>query len=436
MVGFAFAQTKDHEIDSFMRAANHAHFFNGTVLVARHDSILVQKGYGYRDVEKKISHDSLSIFQIGSLSKSFTAICIMQQLEQGHLRLSDTLGYYFPFYKNGAQVTIEQLLTHTGGIWEYSQDPDFMASIYTGHFTETAFWKLINDKPLDFSPGTKFHYSNTGYMILGYLLEKVTGRSYWQLVREGIFQKAGMYTSGFDFAGLKSRYRCVGYETIFENPIQPAQIVDSSYSFAAGAIYSTTGDLYRYSKALLEGRLITHASMEKAFKPVLQNYGYGWTIEFPAGKRAVFHGGAIPGFLTLMSMLPDEHSCIILISNNRDQESNLQECYTSLLKILMNDPYVLPRLAVPLPVDNLVEYTGNYELVDNKKFQGHLTLQDGQLMLQWNTDKIEKVFSEKKDLFFITTYDLQLTFTRGQSGSINGFTAHTAGKSFIYQKMN
>lgn len=429
------AQTTPQVLDSFMRAAAHAHIFNGTVLVARHDSILLEKGYGCRDAEKHILHDSLSVFQIGSLTKSFTATCILQQAELGHLHLSDTLGQYFPAYKTGAGVTIEQVLNHTGGIWEYSNDHAFMASIYTGHFTEDAFWKMVANKPLDFTPGTKFGYSNTGYMILGYLLQKVTGRTYWDLVREGIFDKAGMSSSGFNFAGLKNNNRSIGYESIYNLPALQAEIVDSSYSFSAGSIYSTVGDLYKYNKALLEGRLISAASMKKAFTPVLQNYGLGWTIEYPAGKRAVFHQGAIPGFLTLMSMLPDDKSCIILMSNAQDWQTDMQRCYIELFKILINQPYVMPRLAISLPADSLNIYTGSYELKDNKAFKGRLFIKDKHLFLQWNEDKPEQLYAEKNDFFFITSYDMQLAFTRDSAGKITGFTAYVGDKQFVYQKL-
>ena len=429
-------QSLTQQLDSFMRASYGAHAFNGMAFVARHDSILLQKGYGYRDAEKQVLHDSLSLFQIGDLSKSFTAICILQLKEQGRLKLSDKLSRYFPFYQYGDQVTIENLLTHTGGIWECSKDAAFMTTIYSGHLTETAFWELVGNKPLDFKPGTEFSYSNTGYMILGYLLEKVTGRTYWQVVREGIFRKAGMRSSGFDFAGSNSRYRSVGYEALFANPRDPARTVDSSYSFAAGAIYSTVGDLYRYNKALQAGKLISPASMKKAFTPVLQQYGYGWSIDSVPPMRVIEHQGSTPGFLSILAMVPETKTCIILLSNSRDQDVSLPDTYMGLLKMLMGWPYVLPRLAIPLGTDSLVAYTGDYELTDNRSFKGHITLQDGQLQLQWNTVKPEELFAEKQDFFFVKTYDMQLAFTRNGAGKITGFTAHMGNKAFVYQKVS
>ena len=435
LAGASSGQSITQQLDSFMQASNHAHTFNGMVLVARNDSILLQKGYGYRDAQKQIPHDSSSLFQIGSLSKSFTAICILQLQEQGRLRLSDKLSRYFPFYKIGSEVTIENLLSHTGGIWEYSKDDAFMNSIYSGHLTQAAFWELVGKKPLDFTPGTEFSYSNTGYMMLGYLIEKVTGRTYWQVVREGIFNKAGMRSSGFDFAGSNPRYRSVGYEVLFTKPQEPARIVDSSYSFAAGAIYSSVGDLYRYSKALLSGKLINAATMNKAFTPVLKNYGYGWTIDSIPGMRVVEHQGGIPGFLTILAMVPENKTTIILLSNSSDPGVALPVTYMDLVKVLMGWSYVLPRLAVDVAPDSLAAYTGDYASVDNKTFIGHFTMWYDHLQVQWNKDDPQELFAEKKDSFFLKLYDAQLVFVRNAAGKVTGFTAHVGKKSFVYQRV-
>lgn len=245
-----------------------------------------------------------------------------------------------------------------------------------------------------------------------------------------------MRYSGFDFAGSKSPSRSVGFDAIFTQPTQPARIVDSSYSFAAGAIYSTVGDLYRYNKALQAGKLISPDSMKKAFTPVLQQYGYGWSIDSVPGMRVIEHQGAIPGFLTIMAMIPETQTCIILLSNSRDPDVVIPDTYMGLLKVLMGWPYVLPRLAIQLAADSLMAYKGDYELTDNKSFKGHLTLEEGQLLLQWNTNKPEDLFAERQDSFFIKSYDLQLVFTRNTAGKISGFTAYSGGKSYVYQKIN
>jgi hypothetical protein len=173
--------------------------------------------------------------------------------------------------------------------------------------------------------------------------------------------------------------------------------------------------------------------MKKAFTPVLQQYGYGWSIDSISGMRVIEHQGSTPGFLSILAMVPETKTCIILLSNSRDVF--LPDTYMGLLKVLMGWPYVLPRLAMPVVADSLVTYTGDYELTDNKSFKGHITLQDGQLQLQWNTDKLEELFAEKQDFFFVKTYDMQLAFARNGAGKITGFTAHVGKKSFVYQRI-
>lgn len=429
------AQPVSERINEYLVAAQRAGLLNGAALVSKGDTILWQHGYGFKDLDKKAIADSSSLFQIGSLTKSFTSTLIFQLQEQGLLQLTDKLEKFFPFYTVGAKVTIEQLLAHTGGIYEYSRDSVFMASIYSGHFSQDAFWKLIGNKPLDFAPGSKYSYSNCGYVILGYVAEKVTGKSYWQLIREGIFEKAGMVHSGFDFIKTPKLYRATGYKCMHCQPPQIERIVDSTYTGGAGSIYTTSADLYRFSRALLSGKLISTTTLAKAFTPVLQNYAYGWATQEILGKQTVMHEGAIPGFLTLMALIPADQYCIVLLTNNRDRKTDLRRCYIDLFKILYNQPYVLPRIPVTLPQELLADYAGDFELVDNPSFKGYIRVDNGHFLLSWNKDKPGELFAEKKDFFFSDTYDMQLSFSRDSNGKVNGFTAYSAGKSFVYRRI-
>jgi CubicO group peptidase (beta-lactamase class C family) len=177
------AQTTAEKLEEYMDATYKAKLFNGVVLAARNDSILLAKGYGWRDYENRIPHDTNSIFRIASVTKPFTAVVILYLQEHGQLKLTDNVSKYFPEYKFGGKITIKNLLTHTSGIIEYSNQDKFFEELAYKPYTQKDFWKFIKDEPLDFEPNSEYNYSNSNYFILGYLIEKITSKPYEQNVR-------------------------------------------------------------------------------------------------------------------------------------------------------------------------------------------------------------------------------------------------------------
>ena len=207
------AQTTAERLEEYMDAAYKAKLFNGVVLASRNDSILLAKGYGWRDYENRIPHDTNSLFRIGSVTKPFTAVVILYLQEHNKLKLTDKISKYFPAYTYGSKITIKNLLTHTSGIIEYSNQDRFFEEIAYKPYTQKDFWKYISNKPLNFEPDAEYEYSNSNYFILGYLIEKVTGKPYEQNVREIIFNKAGMAHSGLT-------------GPIYEVPIKPLATIN------------------------------------------------------------------------------------------------------------------------------------------------------------------------------------------------------------------
>ena len=250
-------QSTPEKLDTFMTAAYRAHEFNGVVLVARNDSILLSKGYGWRNFENKIPHDVNSIFQVGSVTKTFTATLILFLQEHGKLDINEYVSKYFPGYKYSDKIKIKNLLTHTSGIFNYTSD-----KLYDPQksFSHEDFWTILNSKSLEFEPDSKYEYSNANYFLLGLLIEKITGKSYEQNIKEIIFQKAGMKHSGFDFANLSSPYKTVGYDIDKDGKHLRSIIADSSGTYAAGSLYTTIGDLYLWYKALKENLIISESS--------------------------------------------------------------------------------------------------------------------------------------------------------------------------------
>ena len=431
IVHFSFAQ--GDKLDALIEAYAKLYKFNGSALVAKNGNILLNKGYGYRNATDKVANNEQTIFQLGSVTKQFTSAVILKLQEEKKLSVSDKLSKYFPGYPKGDSITIEQLLTHTSGIYNYTNDGKFMANEVTKPSNREMMMALFKDKPLDFSPGTNWSYSNSGYSLLGYIIEAVTKQSYEQAVRKYIFTPLRMTHSGFDFTHLKSNEKAIGYFKLNDKEKEEAPIVDSSVSFSAGAIYSTTGDLYLWHEALQKNNILSREQQEKAYTPVKNRYGYGWSIDSIEGKRRVSHGGGIHGFITTIARVPEDDICIVLLSNASN--TTLGEISKSIFTILYGKEYELPkeRTEIKLPEEKLKEYEGEYEL--NKDLHVVISLKDGALVATPTGQKTETLYVEKEDLLFVKSQDIQLEFTRNEKKEIDGFILHQGGAKMPCKKI-
>ena len=427
---FSFAQ--GDKLDTLMSAYAKLHKFNGAALVAKNGVILLNKGYGYRNAENRVANNEQTIFQLGSVTKQFTSAVILKLQEEKKLSVSDKLSKYFPDYPKGDSITIEHLLTHTSGIYNYTNDANFMSNEVTKSASREKIMALFKDKPLDFSPGTGWNYSNSGYSLLGYIIEAVTKKPYYQAVRKYIFTPLHMTHSGFDFTHLKKKEKATGYFSLEGKNPAIAPIVDSSVSFSAGAIYSTVGDLYLWHKALQKNTVLSKAQQEKAYTPVKNKYGYGWGIDSIDGKRSVSHGGGIHGFITEISRVPEDDVCVILLSNASDPLGDISK---NIFAILYGKEYVLPkeRIVMKLPEEKLKQYEGEYEL--NKNLHVIINLKDGELIAIPTGQRPEVLYAEKEDFLFLQSQDIQLEFTRNEKKEIDGFILHQGGAKIPCKKI-
>ncbi len=427
---FSFAQ--GDKLDTLMSAYAKLHKFNGAALVAKNGVILLNKGYGYRNAENKVANNEQTIFQLGSVTKQFTSAVILKLQEEKKLSVSDKLSKYFPGYPKGDSITIEHLLTHTSGIYNYTNDANFMSNEVTKSASREKIMALFKDKPLDFSPGTNWNYSNSGYSLLGYIIEAVTKKPYYQAVRKYIFTPLHMTHSGFDFTHLKKKEKATGYFSLDGNKPAIAPIVDSSVSFSAGAIYSTVGDLYLWHKALQKNTVLSKVQQEKAYTPVKNKYGYGWGIDSIEGKRSVSHGGGIHGFITEISRVPEDDVCVILLSIASDPLGDISK---NIFAILYGKEYVLPkeRIVMKLPEEKLKQYEGEYEL--NKNLHVIINLKDGELIAIPTGQRPEVLYAEKEDFLFLQSQDIQLEFTRNEKKEVDGFILHQGGQKIPCKKI-
>jgi hypothetical protein len=294
----------------------------------------------------------------------------------------------------------------------------------------------------DFPPGSGWRYSNTGYAVLGYIIQRVSGMSYWQAVRTYIFTPLQMKESGFDFEHHTTSNKAVGYDVLNDTASQPATITDSTVPFAAGAIYSTVTDMYKWHKALQANQLVNSKLMEKAYTPSLQhNYGYGWQIDSVFGKKMVSHSGGITGFGSNFARIPADDVCIVLLSNKSGATFEVMNITRKLLAVLYNQPYAIPvkRISVTLPVDSLKKYTGAYE-IPGIHLELTIYVQDGLLVVQPKRDGNPGPTSIMMAMDSTHFYDrrdeeIEVSFTKDGAGKVTGFTLIMQGTPYNARKI-
>jgi CubicO group peptidase (beta-lactamase class C family) len=309
--------------DAYIRSEAATHLFQGAVLVGIDGKIVFEKAYGPADEEWDVPNTPKTKFRIASLTKEFTAACVLILQERGLLHVQEPISKYLadvpPAWKG---VTIHQLLTHTAGVPNPNYSSKQYANIQRTGATPKDLVALVGDQPLDFTPATKWNYSNTGYILLGMLIEKLSGQSYAEFLRSNIFQPLGMNDSGYDRETDILKGRASGYQ-IKDGRLANADFIDMSIPFSAGGIYSTVEDMFRWNEALTHpGKLLSADSLNQMFTEYPeaihqgQHYGYGVVISRQKfGRLLYYHGGGVEGFSSSLQRYPNDQVCIVILSN-------------------------------------------------------------------------------------------------------------------------
>lgn len=413
----ARSQDLSAKIDELLTAYNNQYKFNGTALVALKGKILLEKGYGWKNKKDSTTADANTIYQIGSVTKQFTAAIVMKLQEQGKLSVHDKLSKYFPDFPKGDSITIHHLLTHTSGIYNYTNDGRFMNTDAVKPQTHEKMLSLFKDKPLDFSPGSKFSYSNSGYTLLGYIIEKVTGKSWESNMYQYILGPLKMTHSGFDFVALRSKDKATGYFFLDAKAQQPATVVDSSVAYAAGSLYSTVGDLYKWERSLYTNKLLKTTSWEKVYTPFLGKYAYGWIVDSLHNRKIIWHNGGIYGFNAHLLRFPAEELVIILLANRPTPA--LTTIANSIGALVFGLPYEVPRQkqAITLSESQLQPYVGEYRLSPDVTVA--VRLKEGKLLTQITGQPEFELFAEKEDSFFLKVVEATVLFEKGTDGKVS-----------------
>lgn len=397
--------------------------FMGAVLVAKGGTVLLSKGYGSANLEWEIPNAPDTKFRLGSITKQFTAAAILLLEERGKLSTSDPIKKHMPDAPVAWDgITIHHLLTHTSGIPNFTALKEFAALKGTATTVDKSI-AVFRDKPLDFPAGEKMAYSNSGYMVLGHVIEKLSGGTYEAFVQANIFTPLAMTDSGYDSNTRLIARRAEGYQP-GPGGFVNAGYVHMSVPHAAGALYSTTGDLLKWERGLFGGKVISAASLAKMLTPDKNNYAYGVGVQTTNGRKVVSHGGSIDGFNTAMSHYPESGFTVIVLAN---VNSITPELIASQLGLIAHgDTVRLPteRREIPLPAV-AASYAGVYEFTPAVTMT--ITHKGSQMFAQLTGQGAIEIYAESEREFFLKLVDAQISFG-GDGGAISYLVLHQNGR--------
>ncbi len=388
------------KIEEYMQAYTESWPFSGQVLVAQKGEILFTECYGIANREYDIPVTSETKFCIASMTKSFTATAVMILLQRGQISLNEPLRKYVPEYpKVGDEITIHHLLSHTSGIADYALLPNFKEKYEKLRFTETEFIDLFKNEPMDFPTGTSWMYSNSNYYLLGVIIQRVSGQSFEDFLRENIFEPLGMKNTGVNHNRLILPNRATGYE------LNGAKLVNGLYAemdneSATGGIYTTVHDLYLFDRALYSDQLLTREMVELMLTEHGDRYGYGWDVEESFGRKRVGHNGGFNGFASHIYRYPKDEICMIFLSNFVFQA--VWALGDPLAAIIFGEEYKMPKRPERVEVDTSVyqNYIGVYESSYLPGDSLTVSTDDGKLYFQLNQDDKFEVIPITQDLLF------------------------------------
>jgi D-alanyl-D-alanine carboxypeptidase len=363
-----------------------------SIAVIRGRDTLVMKGYGMADIENEVPATPLTVYRIGSVTKQFTSVAIMQLVEQGKLSLDDDVTKYVPNAPtHGRHVLVRHLLNHTSGIPSYTDVGPEFGRVMRLDLAKDSLIASVKDDSLQFEPGSHFYYNNTGYFLLGMIIERVTGKPYGEYLHDVLFAPNGLTSTVYCSVMPLIKHRAQGYEG------RPTGLVNAPYismdlPYAAGSLCSTVGDLAAWTRLLHSGKLVKQSSLAAMTTPAKltsgrpMQYGFGLFMDTVGTHRRIHHGGGINGFISELAYYPDDSLTVVVLSNTAPAPSD--EVAENLARVAFGMPLLPDRPPAPadLPIaaDEITRVSGNYKVTwpDGSKRNARIYANGQQLMLQ------------------------------------------------------
>jgi CubicO group peptidase (beta-lactamase class C family) len=417
-------------VDALFAGSGHDDTPGAEVLVARNGNIVFEKGYGVANLDTKMPITGDTRFRIGSITKQFTAAAILKLAEQGWLRVDDPVSKFLPDWPRGGEVTLRHLLTHSSGIHNFTAKSGFEAHVRQPISLPKLVASFEND-PYDFNPGEKYSYCNSGYVLLGLIIEKVCGESYETYLRKTFFAPLGMNDTGVYPSGGALPKEALGYS--FENgAVGRAVGWEMSNVATAGELYSTAHDLFRWNEAIFGQKVISAQSMRAAFTvgvlkdddpahPEDTGYGDGWTIDRLNGAREISHGGELAGFGSYLLRLPDYKLTVVVLLNRVPHQPNLQQWVLArqIARLALGrelPPDEKPKIAGDLPPEALQAIVGQYNMGNGLLMR--VSVESGHVFAEITGRKRFEILPKSERDFFVESGSAQATFVRNTNNQV------------------
>jgi CubicO group peptidase (beta-lactamase class C family) len=414
-------------LDSIAAGYQRERGFMGAVLVAKDGKIVLEKGYGLANLEWDVPNTPDTKFRLGSITKQFTATAVLQLEEQGKLSLSDPISKYIPDCPEAWKaITVHHLMNHTSGIPSYTSFPDFgTPKFHRVPMSPLEIAMLSKDKPLEFQPGEGWRYNNTGYVLLGHIIEKASGMKYDAYLKQHVFEPLGLKDTGYDWTEpvMKRRASGYGYDA-GQKSYRNGEFLDMSLPHAAGSLYSTVRDLFLWDRALAAGKLLKKETYTRMFTPGRSNYGFGWMITTDNGRARIGHGGGIHGFSTIINRYPEHDAVVIVLSNVQNGQAGVVGA--KLANALFGEKVELPweRKAITLDSKIYERYVGEYQM---PQFRVTVAVEGGKLTLARAGQPSRQMSAESETRFFVSSMDGTFEFIPGPDGKASELVLRNGG---------
>jgi CubicO group peptidase (beta-lactamase class C family) len=426
------------EVDAYVKPYLEMGGFSGSILIAKGGKILLKKGYGMANYELGVPNTPDTKFHIASVSKPFTAAAVMLLQERGLLSVSDPLTKFISDYPKGDKITVHHLLTHTSGIPNVNNYPDYDAK---SKFPQTpaSLVEMFKNKPLIMQPGDQYNYSNSNYNLLAYIIEKVSGKSYGEFLKENIFQPLAMKDTGHDGqAETLLKNRASGYVPVGVSGFENAPYLDWTSKTGNGSLYSTVEDLYKWDRALYTEKLLKKPTLERMFTAHIEGVGYGWFISKRLNRRAIRISGRSPGFSAELQRYVDEDVCVIVLGNNYAPTAST--IANDVAAITLGEKYETFSVVKPVTLTEqaINALAGRYEGGSDFFLPGAvLTLENknGSLNMIWSSGATVTLVPQSDAKFFDRLFWAGITFVKDQKGDVTHLLYRSGGKDYLAKRV-